>query len=180
MTCVTRIMNGRWSLEFKLCLMLKIMTPPERIWPCDLQKLINSLKLKKASEVDFIPNECVRHLHLTHLIIHYSRLSHFPTSWKEARVVSLPKPGKTLNSHKIYARLAFCPRREKFGGRNLLNASHFGFCERHSMTLQCMRLADHVTLNFNNKMHTAAVFMDIEKGFDSTWHRGLLYNLSKL
>jgi hypothetical protein len=43
-----------------------------------------------------------------------------------------------------------------------------------------MRLADHVTLNFNNKMSTAAVFLDIEKAFDTTWHSGLLYKLFKL
>jgi hypothetical protein len=43
----------------------------------------------------------------------------------------------------------------------LLNASQFGFRGRHSTTLQCMRLADHVTLNFNNKMYTAAVFLEV-------------------
>jgi hypothetical protein len=43
-----------------------------------------------------------------------------------------------------------------------------------------MRLTDHVTLNFNNNMSTAAVFLDIEKAFDTTWHFGLLYKLSKL
>jgi hypothetical protein len=64
--------------------------------------------------------------------------------------------------------------------RGMLNASQFGFRARHSTTLQCMRLADHVTLNFNNKMSTAAVFLDIEKAFDTTWHSGLLYKLSKL
>jgi retron-type reverse transcriptase len=42
-----------------------------------------------------------------------------------------------------------------------------------------MRLMDHVTLNFN-KLSTAAVFLDIEKAFDTTWHTGLLYKLSKL
>jgi hypothetical protein len=35
-----------------------------------------------------------------------------------------------------------------------------------------MRLADHVTLNFNNKMSTTALFLDIEKAFDTTWHPG--------
>jgi hypothetical protein len=29
-------------------------------------------------------------------------------------------------------------------------------------------------------MSTAAVFFDIEKAFDTTWHSGLLYKLSKL
>jgi hypothetical protein len=64
--------------------------------------------------------------------------------------------------------------------RGLLNKSQFGFRERHSTTLQCMKLTDLVTLNFNNKMSTAAVFLDIEKAFDTTWHSGLLYKLPKL
>jgi hypothetical protein len=100
MTCVTKTMNSRWRLESKLCWKLRIVTPPERIRPCDLQKLLNSLRLKKACGIDGIPNECLRHLprrpfvRLTHLINHCIRLSHFPTSWKEAKVVTLPKPGK--------------------------------------------------------------------------------------
>jgi len=38
----------------------------------------------------------------------------------------------------------------------------------------------HVTLNFNHNMSTAAVFLDIEKAFDTTWHSGLPYKLPKL
>jgi hypothetical protein len=59
--------------------------------------------------------------------------------------------------------------------RDLLNASQFCFRPRHSTTLQYMRLADHVTINFNNNMSMAAVFLDIERAFDTTWHPGLLY-----
>jgi hypothetical protein len=59
--------------------------------------------------------------------------------------------------------------------RGLLNPSQFGFHTYHSMTLQCMSLTDHVTLNFNKTMSTAAVFLDIKKAFDTTWHSGLLY-----
>jgi hypothetical protein len=43
-----------------------------------------------------------------------------------------------------------------------------------------VRLADHVTLNFNYKMSTAAVSLDIEKAFDTAWHTGLLYKLAKM
>jgi hypothetical protein len=35
--------------------------PLERIRSCDIQKLINSLKLRKACRIDGIPNECLRH-----------------------------------------------------------------------------------------------------------------------
>jgi hypothetical protein len=64
--------------------------------------------------------------------------------------------------------------------KNLLNANQFGFRANHSMTLHCMRLTDHMTFNFNNKMSTAAVFLDIEKAFDTLWHPGLLYKLSTM
>jgi hypothetical protein len=39
---------------------------------------------------------------------------------------------------------------------------------------------DQVTLKFNNNMSMTAVFLDIEKAFDTTWHLGLLYNLLEL
>jgi hypothetical protein len=55
----------------------------------------------------------------------------------------------------------------------LLNPSQFGFRASHSTTLQCMRLTDYVTLNFKNNMSTAAVFLDIEKAFDTAWHSDL-------
>jgi hypothetical protein len=73
---------------------------PERIRPCDLRKLLNSLKLRKACGIDDIPNECLRLLprrplgHLIHLINHFIKLSHFPKPWKEEKIVALPKLGK--------------------------------------------------------------------------------------
>jgi hypothetical protein len=39
---------------------------------------------------------------------------------------------------------------------------------------------DHVTLNFNNNMSMGAVFLDIEKAIDTTWHHSLLCKLYKL
>jgi hypothetical protein len=43
-----------------------------------------------------------------------------------------------------------------------------------------MKLADHVTLNFNNDMSMAALFLDIEEAFYTTWHSGLPHKLSEL
>jgi hypothetical protein len=170
-----------------------------RIRPYDLQKLLNSLKLKKACGIDGIPNECLRHLprrplvHLSHLINHCIRLSHFPTCWKEAKVVALLKPGKDpklpqnlrpislLSSMgKVFEKVILGIVKIHIGENNLHNASQFGSRAHHSTTLQCMRLVGHVSLNFYSNMSTAAVFLDIEKAFDTTWHPGLLYKLSKL
>jgi hypothetical protein len=108
-------------------------------------------------------------------------------------VVALPKPGKDPKfpqnlrpisllslAGKVFEKIILEIVKRHIGERNLLNASQFRFHARHSTTLQSMRLADHVTLNFNNNMSTDAVFLDIEKAFDTTWHPGLLYKLSKL
>jgi hypothetical protein len=77
--------NNEWQVKARVQALLEAADsdPLERIRPCDLQKLLNSLKLKKARGIYGIPNECLRHLprrslvHLTHLINHCIRLSQF-------------------------------------------------------------------------------------------------------
>jgi hypothetical protein len=81
---------------------------------------------------------------------------------------------------KLFEKLILRTIQKHVEETNLLNASQFGFRADHSTTLQCMRLADHITLNFNNNMSTAAVFLDIEKAFDKIWHSNLFYILSEL
>jgi hypothetical protein len=120
-------------------------------------------------------------------------MSYFPEPWKEAKIITLPKPGKDPKFPQNLRPISFLPTRGKLFEkviynilqkhtveRNLLNASQFRFHAHHSTTLQCMRLMDHVTLNFNDNLSTAAVFLDIKKAFDITWHPGLLYRLLKL
>jgi hypothetical protein len=117
-------------------------------------------------------------------------MAHFPQSWKEAKVIILPKTGKdpkfpqnlrTISllstTGKLFEKIILQFLKQHIEEKGLLNASQFGFRARHSTTLQCMRLTDNMTLNFNNKMSTAGVFLDIEKVFDTTWHSGLLYKL---
>jgi hypothetical protein len=164
-----------------------------------LKELINSLKLKKACGIGGIPNECLGHLprrplvHLTHLFNHCLRLSYFSNSWNEAKIITLPKPGKDPKfpqnlrpirllsiTGNLFEKVIQKIVQRHLVTNNLLNASQFGFRARHNTTLQCMRLTDHITMNFNNNMSTAAVFLDIEKAFDTTWHPGLLYKISKL
>jgi hypothetical protein len=107
--------------------------------------------------------------------------------------MALPKPGKNSKfpenlrpisllstTGKLFQKLILKTIHGHIAERNLLNASQFRFRARHSTTLQCMRVTDHVSLNFNNNMSTAAVFLDIEKAFDTIWHPGLLYKLSEL
>jgi hypothetical protein len=93
---------------------------PERIRPCDLQKLVNSLKLRKACGIDGIPNECLRQLprrplvHLIHLINHCLRLSDFPTLGRTQKLYLYRNQERILNFPKIYGLLVSCPRRASY------------------------------------------------------------------
>jgi hypothetical protein len=101
-------------------------------------------------------------------------------------MIALPNPGKDpkvlllITTDKLFGKVILKLNQRHIESRKMLNASQFGFRARHSMTLQSMRLADHATLNFNNKMSAAAVFLDIEKAFDTTLHTDLLYMLYKM
>jgi hypothetical protein len=145
------------------------------------------LKLGKACGFDGVPSEYLRHLqrrplvHITQLLNHCLRLSRFSAPWKEAKIVTLMKRGKDSKfpqnlcpisllpiTGKIYEKLILRTIQKHIEERNLLSASQFGFRADHRTALQSMTLADHVTLNFNNNMSTAAVFLNIEKAFDTT------------
>jgi hypothetical protein len=122
--------------------------PPIKFRPYDV------LKPGKACGIDGIPNECLGHLprslvHVTHLFNQCLRLCHFPASWKEAKIIALPKPGKNpkfpenlcpinllSTTCKLFKKLILKTIYRHIAERNLLNASEFGFHVCHSMTLQ--------------------------------------------
>jgi hypothetical protein len=112
---------------------------------------------------------------------------------KRSKYITLPKPGKDpkcsqnlgpisflSTKGKLFENIILKIARNHIEENGLLNGSQFGFRARHSTTLQCMRITDHVTLNFNNNMSTAAASLHIEKAFDTIWHLGFLYKLSEL
>jgi uncharacterized protein YlaI len=87
--------------------------------PCDLKKLIKSLKFKKACGIDGIQNGCLRHLqrrplvHLTHLFNNCFRLSYFPISWKENKIITLPKQGKDPEFPQNLRQISLLPTKRK-------------------------------------------------------------------
>jgi hypothetical protein len=72
-------------------------SPPEKMCPCDVQKLINSLKHRTFCAIYDIQNECLGQIpsrvlvNLTHLFNHCFRVSRFPSSQKEAKLGKEPK-----------------------------------------------------------------------------------------
>jgi hypothetical protein len=94
----------------------------------------------------------------------------------EANIISLPKLGKDpkFNQNlrpisslsatgKLFEKVILKIAQRPIEKRSQLNASQFGFRERHSTTLQFMRFTNNMTLNFNSNMSTVAVVLAIEK-----------------
>jgi len=60
-----------------------------------------------------------------------------------------------------------------------LNVFYICGHKEHITAHQYLRLTD-ITINVDNYLSTAAVFLDIAKSFDTNWHPGLVYKLIKL
>jgi hypothetical protein len=141
----------RVEARFQALLIIADGNPSVKFRPCDVSKEIRSLKLGEACGIDGVPNEYLRYFpgrplfHVTHLFNHCFRLRHFPASWKEAKIVTLSKPGKNwkfpqnlrpisllstagILLEKLILRIIHGHIEE----RNLLNASQLGFRARHS------------------------------------------------
>jgi hypothetical protein len=149
-----------------------------------------------ACGFDGIPNECLRHLprrplvHLLHLFNHCLQLGDFPEPWKEAKIITLPKPGKDpkflqylcpisllSTTGKLFEKLILKTIQKHTEERNLINASQFVFQTDHSMTLQFVRLADNVIQNFNKNMLTAGVCSWVSRK-PLTQHGTLAYHIN--
>jgi hypothetical protein len=157
-------------------------TPLGEIKPCDIPKLVSSLKLRKACGLDGIPNECLMHLWL----------SHFSTPWKEAKVVILQKPRKDPHfcqnlrlisllstASKLFKKVILKIVWRHIEERGLFNVSQFGFRACHSITRQCMRLTDYFTLNFNSNMSMAVILDNWKIIWYNMWIK-VLFSLFKL
>jgi hypothetical protein len=111
--------------------------------------------------------------------------------WKNARIVSILKPGKdpALQSSyrpislldtigKLFEKILLSRILSAVSGSGLLRDEQFGFRPKHSTSLQLARLVLRVTRNFGEKRLTGAVFLDVAKAFDTVWVDGLLFKLT--
>jgi hypothetical protein len=113
--------------------------------------------------------------HLTKIMNVAIRFHYFPKTWKEAYVISIPKPNKNLAFPQISLLDTMGEVREK---NNLqtniypelsrhIPDEQFAFLPGRDMTLQVLRLTEHVTENFNKRAYTATIFIDVSKAYDT-------------
>ncbi|GBP59736.1 RNA-directed DNA polymerase from mobile element jockey [Eumeta japonica] len=118
---------------------------------------------------------------------------YFPTAWKEAVVIGIPKPGKPRDLPASYRPISLLSvlgklfektlkKRlcEHLIGKGLIINEQFGFRPNHSCSQQALRLVEYISEGFKIKRKTVAVFFDVAKAFDRVWHAGLIHKLYQL
>lgn len=165
----------------------------------EIKNTIRRLKNKKSSGTDKIPNIALKRLpeigieFLVILTNNILRLSYFPKDWKMANVIPVLKPDKPADNVQSYRPISLLcslskviekiifDRLLRFAqAENIIPPEQFGFRRKHSTVHALLNLTEKVTTGFNKKLTTIALFLDIEKAFDTVWFNGLVFKLINL
>ena len=114
----------------------------------------------------------------------------FPTSWREAIVIPIPKEGKDRSVPSNYRPISLtscvCKLLERMINRRLvwqLESRHLitpiqcGFRKHRSTLDHLVTLSTDISTAFALRQHLIAIFFDIDKAYDSTWRHGILRTL---
>ncbi|GBP40365.1 Probable RNA-directed DNA polymerase from transposon BS [Eumeta japonica] len=110
---------------------------------------------------------------------------YFPTTWKEAVVIGILKPGKLrdlpasyrpISLLSILGKLFEKPLKTRLNDhiieKDLIINKQFGFRPNHSCPQQALRLVAYILEEFKIKKKAVEVFFDVAKTFDRVWHAG--------
>jgi hypothetical protein len=161
-----------------------------------VQTIIKNLPLKKFPGYDLmtgkilkeLPTPCIQYL--TQLFNAILLRGYFPTQWKVAQIILIPKPGKPPHQLSFYRPISLLPFVSKVFEKlllkrllplvehvNLIPNHQFGFRPRHSTIEQTHRLIRVLNDALGNSQYCSAAFLDISQAFDKVWHKGLLYKI---
>ena len=112
----------------------------------------------------------------------------FPTEWRNAVVIPLPKPGKDRNDPQSYRPISLtshlCKTMETIlnnrlkwylDRKGIIDPAQSGFRSNRSTLDHLVTLETEIKCGIASKQYTGAVFLDISKAFDLVWHEGLIY-----
>lgn len=159
---------------------------------------LSTLRPLKAPGVDDIPNILLKNLpmgsieSIREIFNACIMLNYWPSSFKVAKVIPIPKPGKDCGKSTNYRPISLLNTLGKLFEKiinvrlmafaeehSIINGEQFGFRPQHSTSHQILRVTRHIRRNWALRKSTGMVLFDIEKAFDSVWHDGLVYKLKK-
>ena len=165
---------------------------------CDIVKIISKLNPKKAHGFDGISAELLRKC--SHEIAFPLKLIYdkalqtglYPNTWKKANVQPVHKKNsrQIVSNYrpisllcicgKIFEKVIFDNMYAFFKVNNLISPNQSGFRPGDSTINQLLSIAHEIFVGFEDFDETRAVFLDISKAFDKTWHDGLIYKLKQM
>ncbi|KAL1122950.1 hypothetical protein AAG570_003275 [Ranatra chinensis] len=173
------------------------ISSPKHATPREIEKIIKKLKNNKSPGSDGIPNTVLKHftrkalVKLTNITNAILKHAHYPTHWKTATVIALPKPGKPTTEPSSYRPISLLSSLAKVVDRIILNRltdvgdkmriipdNQFGFRRNHATIHQLSRVVSHISGNMAKRNITAMVLLDSEKAFDTVWIEGLIQRLA--
>ena len=166
----------------------------------EVEAVIQHLKSNKSPGPDEVYTEMLQNAgeefmkaiqRLFQMSWHTSKL---PSIWKQAEVKFLRKSGKkSYHDPGAYRPIRLtsylCKCMERIVTTRLYNfVEHFrildkeqeGFRRFRGTQDALLRLTQDIYNGFNKNEHTAALFIDIEKAYDSVWHDGLMFKLKEM
>uniref|UniRef100_A0A6M2DPJ2 Putative reverse transcriptase panstrongylus megistus n=1 Tax=Xenopsylla cheopis TaxID=163159 RepID=A0A6M2DPJ2_XENCH len=162
----------------------------------EIKSYISTSKNTKSPEPDRLQNILLKNLPrkglilLTRLANQILKLGHFPQSWKARKTMPVHKPAKPphlpssyrpitlLNTmSKTIEKVILTRIKEHLTEHNIIPHCQYEFRERHSTLHPLCRITENTITNFSKHKNTSAIFIDLEKAFDSIWIEGLIYKL---
>ena len=114
-----------------------------------------------------------------------------PKSWRIAKTVAIPKPGKypkLASSYRPISLLSMCYKlleriilhRISPAVDEIINIEQAGFRPGRSTQDQVLALTTYIENGYQRRDKTGVVFLDLTAAYDTVWHKGLLVKLSKV
>ena len=163
-----------------------------------ITNIVKSFKNYKAPGIDAVMSITVKQLpkeafqFLAKVFNKCLEFCHFPTLWKEAKIIPILKAGKDPSQasnyrpisllsciSKIFEKLILNRLENHIFDSNIYIEEQFGFRSGHSTTQQLERVITHIKTGLRTKKTTIMALLDIEKAFDSVWHDGLIHKISQ-
>lgn len=167
-----------------------------RVKPKEVQEAIRKIKTRKAPGPDGILPIFIKslpgkaRLFLAWVFESMLNLSHFPSTWKHAEIIPIPKAGKEKTDPSNYRPISLLPVLGKLAEHfilkwleretyelELLPKFQFGFRKTHSAVHQIARVHHFIKNRLRVKKATGMVLLDIAKAFDSVPHLPLAAKL---
>jgi hypothetical protein len=161
-----------------------------------VQAIIKNLPLKKSPGYDLMAGKIIKGLptlrirYLTQLFNAILLRGYFPSQWKVAQIILIPKPGKPPHQLSSYRPISLLPSASNVFEKLLLKhllplvehailiPNHqFGFRPRHFTIEQTHRIIRVLNNALDNSQYCSATFLDISQACDRVQHKGLLYKL---